>query len=184
MKRTTLIALALPLLVLAGCAGGTTPQVASAAGTGAPVAPAASEGPAPAEDLQERALQFAQCMRDHGVDMPDPQFDGDRVGITIGGAPGDQAKIEEAQQACEQYAPGIGGGGGELDPETAEQMRAYAQCMRDNGVPEFPDPGSGGLQVRVGGPDGLDPEAMEAAEEACRDLRPEIAGGRAAGGGA
>src|SRR5262245_34984270 len=28
--------------------------------------------------LQDQLLAFAQCMRDHGVDFPDPQFDGGR----------------------------------------------------------------------------------------------------------
>ena len=28
-------------------------------------------------DLQDGALKFAQCMREHGVDMPDPQFSED-----------------------------------------------------------------------------------------------------------
>jgi hypothetical protein len=190
MKRTILIALAVPLFVLAGCADGSDPGVATAAGTGAPAAPAAAEeGPEPAEDPQERGRQFAQCMRDHGVDMPDPDANGGRVEFQAGAADAD--KIDEAQQACQRYAPGSGGTKAEIDPATLEQMRAFSQCMRDNGVPGFPDPSADdGMLVRVGGADGLDAEAMEAAQEACKDLQPEppgggvTSGGPAAGGGA
>jgi len=31
-------------------------------------------------DQQDRALRFAQCMRDHGIDMPDPVFGGQASG--------------------------------------------------------------------------------------------------------
>ena len=34
--------------------------------------------------MQEQALAFAQCMREHGIDMPDPQFGNDGNGATVG----------------------------------------------------------------------------------------------------
>ena len=55
-------------------------------------------------EMQARALEFAECMRDHGIDMPDPQFDEDGgVAIMIGGpdgAPIDPATMQAAQEAC------------------------------------------------------------------------------------
>jgi hypothetical protein len=50
----------------------------------------------------------------------------------------------------------------------------YAQCMRKNGVPSFPDPVNGQLQLTVtkGGP--LDPNSpqFQAAQQACKSLEP------------
>ncbi len=65
--------------------------------------------------LQDQMLQFAQCMRDHGIDFPDPQFDGGRVTIGLGGATGkdgatlpdpDSATFKAAQEACGSNLPG------------------------------------------------------------------------------
>ncbi|NUP62553.1 MAG: hypothetical protein HOW71_10310 [Nonomuraea sp.] len=51
----------------------------------------------------DRMVKFAQCMRKHGVDMPDPK-PGEGLQLKIG--PGRKDKLETAQKACEQYAPG------------------------------------------------------------------------------
>jgi hypothetical protein len=55
--------------------------------------------------VRDRQLKFAQCMRRHGIDMPDPKPDG---GITIrmGKAGGD--RVEKAMRACRQFTPGLG----------------------------------------------------------------------------
>src|ERR671927_397789 len=58
----------------------------------------------------EGALKFAKCMRDHGIDFPDPQ----RVGTggikqTMKGRPTDNAKMEAAQKDCQKYMQ-VGGG--------------------------------------------------------------------------
>jgi hypothetical protein len=64
-------------------------------------------------EMQAEMLEYAQCMRDHGVDMPDPQFDADgRVAIQIGdpdGEPGamDEEEFEAANEACGQEGSGI-----------------------------------------------------------------------------
>jgi hypothetical protein len=54
-----------------------------------------------------------------------------------------------------------------------QQALAYAECMRANGVPRFPDPsGSGGFQFSPGS--GVDPSspAFQAAQAKCRKLLP------------
>jgi hypothetical protein len=61
----------------------------------------------------DQALKFAQCMRSHGVDMPDPQAEGG--GISIGG-PGKNGidprspAFQDAQKACGSLLPGGGKG--------------------------------------------------------------------------
>jgi hypothetical protein len=67
------------------------------------------------------------------------------------------------------------------DARTA--MLAFAQCMREHGVANFPDPGEGGSFRVEGGPGkGIDPQSstMDAAQQACAPLlpkRPEGAAG-------
>jgi hypothetical protein len=120
---------------------------------------------------QDRQRLFAQCMRDHGVQMKDPEPG--HPG-SIGGQGGaDDAKTKAALEACRQYMPN----GGDLtkpDAQQIEQERKIAQCMRAHGVPKFPDPdpnAAGGQNLNSAGVDPNDPK-FKAADEACRYLRP------------
>lgn len=72
---------------------------------------------------QEKLLAYAQCMRDHGVDMDDPQFDGDKVtmksgpnGGDKGASDADKQTYDAAQQACRDKNPMPGGGPGGNGP--------------------------------------------------------------------
>lgn len=64
---------------------------------------------------------------------------------------------------------------------TEEQALEYAECMRDNGVPDFPDPtvdDDGNVQIFGGGGGGqpsfdFQSQGFQDATEACRDLIPE-----------
>jgi hypothetical protein len=60
-------------------------------------------------------------------------------------------------------------GGSPVDE--AEAGRAYAQCMRDNGVPDFPDPDANG-QLRGPGHEQQDDPKFRAAMERCRQALP------------
>lgn len=55
--------------------------------------------------MQEAQLEFAKCMREHGIDMPDPVFgEGGRVTqrLTPGsGMSPEDPKFKEAEEACE-----------------------------------------------------------------------------------
>ncbi len=161
----------LPLLVLglAACAKPATPSVATANGGGATPTASPSTGPS---DRAEAMQKFAQCMRDHGIDMEDPE---PGQPITFKGGPGDKEKMDKAQKACQQYMPG----GGELqtpDPAMLDQVRKYAQCMRDHGVdmPD-PDPNEPGKITINGGPD-PDSQAFKDAQSACQSLMPSPRG--------
>jgi hypothetical protein len=173
-------AIALPtlLLVLGTASACGEPKsdggVASAAGGDASTAtPSATP---PSVDPTERARQFAQCMRDNGIDMqdPDPNAHGGLTNLPPGT---DWSKVQKAMNACRSLAPN-GGEGMKLDPEQQEQLRQWAKCMRDHGV-NVPDP-----NPNVGGM-GLDPNSFnrddpkfKAAFDACQDkfvIRP---GGR------
>ncbi|HYJ73815.1 MAG TPA: hypothetical protein VE265_15225, partial [Actinomycetota bacterium] len=88
MRRDLRLALAVLGLGLALAACGGSPdgdRVASLSGDGAT---GTTNGTAktPSKDPQQAALDFARCMREHGVDMPDPEVDEQgRIRVRIGG---------------------------------------------------------------------------------------------------
>ncbi|MGV9883573.1 hypothetical protein [Streptomyces sp. NPDC003006] len=74
----------------------------------------------------------------------------------------------------------------EPSPTSAfDRALAYSECMRGNGVPDFPDPqqDSGGVKLTPDG--GADPnsDAFKKAQEACKDKAPQGVGGGGGGGG-
>jgi hypothetical protein len=120
-------------------------------------------GTVDAQDVEARMLDFAQCMRDNGVDMEDPEVDADG-NVTFGGfgggpsgppgtaddggggAAGPPDGVREAFEACGDLIEGIqlGGGRGGFDPTALQdQLVEFAQCMRDHGV-QMDDPQLGG----------------------------------------
>ncbi len=62
---------------------------------------------------QQKMLDLAKCVRQHGVDMPDPQFDANGKMSMDGSVSGlmSNPKFSSAMQACRQYAPSGGPGG-------------------------------------------------------------------------
>ncbi|WP_327008615.1 hypothetical protein OHA72_16005 [Dactylosporangium sp. NBC_01737] len=181
MRVRTALVLGLLLVLgpaVTGCgkpAGGN--GVASAGGT--PTASASSgtgNGQRDPVKDQENFLKYAQCMRDKGVDMPDPQMDGGGISMMIPEGT-DKAKVDAANAECKQFLPN-GGEPMKADPEMQEKMRKFAQCMRENGLPEFPDPSEdGGIRID-GNATGVDPqsEAFKKAEAACKEFQPKRPG--------
>ncbi|MGP4025423.1 hypothetical protein [Actinomadura sp. 3N407] len=180
MRRRTFAALALvPALALGlpGCGGD-----------------GGGSGTAKAADDQEKMREFAQCMRDNGIDMPDPTGDGK---VTIrrsarpgeggpgeGGGPGADDEVAAAQKKCRHLMPN-GGKPQKMNPEDVAKLRAFSKCMRDNGISEFPDPDSDGRILMEAGPGtGLDPESrkFKDAQKACAKLAPDGGGGPSADG--
>jgi hypothetical protein len=136
-----------------------------------------SDGEVTEEERQQAMLDFAQCMRDHGVDMADPQFDEQgRGGVIVSGAESSELPDEEtmkaAQDACQPLMEDvIGRPGDNMDPEEVERRQQealeFAQCMRDHGI-DFPDPQfqDGGAMTQRLDVDPSDPD-FQAAQEEC-----------------
>lgn len=170
MNRKTLIVLGAALLVaLTGCSSGPGEGIASAGGT-----PSATRKPASDE---EKAQEFAKCMRDNGVDLPDPEPDGNGgfdYGMADAGVDVSDPNFRKAVRACRDKLPG--GGKDYLDdPEVQAQLREFAQCMRDNGV-DVPDPDpDGGFGGGLADID-RDSPAVKKAMEACQDKLPQRGG--------
>lgn len=160
----TMVATALLALALAGCgdAGGDD-QIPTAGGSAEPEATGQRAGGDLSEqEMHEKALEFAACMREHGVDMEDPEpGEGIRVRIE-----GDPAQAEAAEQACRHLLPDGGAPPGS-DPDARDDMLAFARCMRDNGVESFADPQEGeGIHL---GPEQAEDPDFEEAERTCNE---------------
>lgn len=77
-------------------------------------------GPPPSaaeqQKMQQAALAFSRCMREHGVkDFPDPQFSGGKASLQIRGKPGsgldpNSPTFKRAQEACQGRLPKLKGG--------------------------------------------------------------------------
>ncbi|MGI5503223.1 hypothetical protein [Lentzea sp. CA-135723] len=123
------------------------------------------------KDEKGDMLAFAKCMRENGVNMPDPKEDGSG-GIMIeampadgggeGGAP-DMDKMNAANEACKKHLPN----GGEFkppSPEEQDKMRQQAKCMRDKGH-DWPDPnfdgGAGSTSEAIQLPDMSDDKVKQ-----------------------
>jgi hypothetical protein len=179
MRRYT-IALLLGLMALsvAACSddddGG---GVATADGATESASEDAGDGDGEDLDGFEQALAYSECMRENGIaDFPDPERNGENgVGLSLpeGVDPQDE-DFKAAEEACEDMMPGPGEGE-TLDPEVYEALLDYSECMRENGVTEFPDPEPNGGIMMNGDDMGFDPQSDEfqAADEACAELRPE-----------
>ncbi|WP_163510587.1 hypothetical protein [Fodinicola acaciae] len=144
MKTTCRAAIAvLPVAVviaLAGCGGGKKSEVASAGGSASASAGAAANG-VPTDPYQ-LALKFSQCMRQHGVDVADPQPPDKNGGpIAVPGIPigGDNGKVEKAVAVCRKYMPQQNRVGGD-DPQYVLKLN---KCLRANGLDVSDDPKQG-----------------------------------------
>ena len=62
---------------------------------------------------QDKLVEFAACMREHGIEMPDPQTASGGGAVRIGGDgidPG-SPEFQDSMEACQELMPGGGPGG-------------------------------------------------------------------------
>ena len=165
-ERRPLAALAIVVLIGAGCSSSS-----SETGTG-------SSDPDKSATPREKAVAYAECMRANGVSgFPDPDASG---GLTIDGVLNgssldpDSAAWKAAVAACDELEPPGFTGDRDVSAREQEARLAFAECMRDNGVEDFPDPAKGDPLVdttRI--PSAAEPGGMNvlnAAMQECRDL--------------
>lgn len=101
---------------------------------------------------EEAALEFAQCMRDEGLDFPDPTVDADGAvsfDIQPGGATED---LTAGFDTCSELIEGASflPQQGDIN-EIEDQLLEFAECMRDEGV-DLDDPDlSAGFGAAAGG---------------------------------
>jgi hypothetical protein len=157
VTKSTSIALALCGLgiLLAACgAGVATPGVADI-GSSTTTTPTSSGKGA---SNYNNALAYAACMRSHGVpDFPDPNANGS---IQLGsGIDPSSPTFASAQARCQKLLPrgGFPAPGTITSPSSAAlaQMLAVAQCMRNHGITQFPDPTTKVPSKSPSGPEGV-----------------------------
>jgi hypothetical protein len=183
-----LLALALAVAACGG-GGGKGDGVVSLGGAGNATSGAGGAGrvAGASQDDRQAALNWARCMRQHGIDLPDPQVSGDNIAQQLPDrAVRNSAKFKAAEQACQQYLPN----GAQAPPSAQERQQAlaFARCMRQHGITNMPDP-----QITASGIDqplprrmAADDPRLKAAERACHQygsLPPPKPGGPQSGGG-
>jgi hypothetical protein len=170
MSRTMrpLVALAMIVVVVLISACGSTAPASTATGGG---------GGNNATTNREKAVKFAKCMRNNGVSaFPDPPASGKLTidGIVNGSSlDPNSAAFTQAISACRDLEP-PGFMGQKATPQQMNARLKFAQCMRDNGVSDFPDPTPNGPLIdtnRIPSLAGKDPRsdpALNTAMQACR----------------
>jgi hypothetical protein len=134
VRRTTWAAAALAIVaVSAGCASTASNHAAATAGSGA----------SNTSTTRAKAVKFAECMRSNGVSaFPDPDASGaltiDAVanGSSLNTSSG---TFKRALSMCKYLEP-AGFTGSQRSPQEQKAALAFAQCIRDHGVRDFPDP--------------------------------------------
>ena len=122
-------------LIGAGCGS----NASSKSGTSATGTGSTSSGATTKLTAQEKAVKFAECMRANGVPhFPDPDAKGDfNFGVDV-----TREVWLKAIDACNALKP-PGALSAKRTPKEQSASLRFAQCVRDHGVKDFPDPVNG-----------------------------------------
>jgi hypothetical protein len=139
---------AMVAVISAGCGGTASSGDTSTAGPAGNTGTASSSGTASSAGTggkndatgREKAVKFSECMRENGYpDFPDPKASGEFPDFGISVSP---AVWKDALAACKELQP-PGSFSAHLSTEQLSAALKFAQCIRDNGVKDFPDPVDG-----------------------------------------
>ena len=166
MTRRPLIALGL-ITLSAGCGANAPTGTGTAGGTVDRNVTAQGKG-----------VKFAECMRNNGVsDFPDPDAKGEfAYGVSV-----TPAAFKKAVDACKDLQP-PGSLSSKRTPKQQSASLSFADCIRNHGVKDFPDPVNGEPAINTykipssNRPGGM--TILNAAIQKCRSALDEAAGGR------
>jgi hypothetical protein len=101
---------------------------------------------------------------------PDPDASGNLNAKEPAGV--GEAKYQQAQKACEVYAP-WGNGNSKKSSADLDKLRQVSQCMREHGFAKFPDPDQNG-SINLDKNSGLSPNdpAFQKAQQECQKYAP------------
>lgn len=153
-------------LVLAGCGGQAHDNhVASLQSASS----SAGSTPSPSSD-EDKQVAFARCMRQHGVNVPDPgSANGGKVHIS-----GSDGSTKRALDACRHLLPS----GSKLNPTSPQQMDIMVQlarCLRRHGI-NVPDPTVANPDFQISAEQKTS-RAFAAALQACKISKPSSSPG-------
>ncbi len=145
--RTRLALLLMMVLVAAACGGDDNADVEDVASLQRGGAESDGEV-AQRVSFEEAVLGFTRCMRDNGVEVPDLQVDADgqaRIPTeALASIDTESPEFTRAFLECVAILTDAGAVSLQTDPElmgaVQDQLADFAACMRDNGLPDFPDP--------------------------------------------
>jgi hypothetical protein len=171
-------------LVGAGCGSNESAESGTASSTGSASAGGATAGTATGSaahtklSKQEKAVKFAECMRANGVPhFPDPDPKGDyNFGVDV-----TREVWLNAIDACKSLKP-PGALSSRRTPKQQSAALRFAQCVRDHGVKDFPDPVNGEPMIDTykipssNRPGGM--TILNAATHACGSVLKLAAGGQ------
>ncbi|WP_414170960.1 hypothetical protein ACMATS_38240 (plasmid) [Streptoverticillium reticulum] len=124
-------------LSLAACGGTTDSGAPAGSSSGSGTDASGSADPA------TMALKLAQCLRQNGLDVPDPKPGSNG----LSGKWQDDPAADKAFKACSQYV-NQGYGYGKSQADVDQQNLKRAQCLRARGWKDVPDPKPGfGLTI-------------------------------------
>ncbi|MFD3529965.1 hypothetical protein [Streptomyces sp. NPDC058664] len=158
MRTTRMLAVAAASVVafaLTGCGGasdeaGRIPTAGDAtapAGTGAGTTAGGSGKDGVAAYVEARRA-WVKCLRENGVDAPDPDANG-QVDFGDSAALKKNPAFLKASEKCSPLSPPVPEEierrlAPKLTPEQIKTQFAFADCMQKNGAPDFPDPAPDG----------------------------------------
>jgi hypothetical protein len=158
---------------LAGC------DAAGARGTGS-ASPSAS-GQAAHQQLLALGQEWVQCLRDHGLTrMPDAELSQD--GYLSFTPANDYNWKDDLRQhrsiitACQpiedRYPPNAFRPKQQFSAEDLRKLNEYAKCIREHGIPAFPDPNAAGEFDVSGTPlaNGMPASVRDKANDACKQI--------------
>lgn len=145
-------------LVLTGCGGGDEGaygEVASA-GRSTPGGASASGSAHGTDELAgyvEAQREWVGCLRENGLDAPDPDAKG-KVDLGDARKAKSDPKFLVAQEKCQSLVPSVPDSlEREMQPALSakeiEQKKRYAKCMQEGGAPDFPDTDDKGFSKEV-----------------------------------
>jgi hypothetical protein len=177
MRRITIIVATFALIAAACSSDGADTGVASLT---TEAAAAASSTTGPVND-EQALIAFSACMRDQGVDFPDPVVDADGYPRFEFSDPEsiDRDALFEAGKECMDLIDGVVLGLPDFDTaEFNDTFLEYASCMRDHGFEDMPDRLDMASLMRGGDLpfDPTDPDFI-AADDECRDIFAEFRAG-------
>lgn len=167
-SRVGLLVAAAGIVLLATACGGGPPPTASGNATTGSSSPATTSSGSP-----QSQLAFASCMRSHGVtDFPDsgpPEQPGSGSDLDP-----DNPTYQAARRACQSLRPVVRPNPAQAAQSLADALK-FAQCMRQHGITNYPDPGphngpGGGSGIDLRGID-LNSPRFQAAQQACRQYQ-------------
>jgi hypothetical protein len=167
-RRRTFGAVAAVVALLAASACGGATEGGGVASAGGEVNPAATENAEPL-DADAQALAFAECMREEGIDIPDPGPNQEGLSAALHEAEQnyDRQTYDQALTACEELLDHRDHDRGGHAPDD-EMMLELAECLREQGL-DVPD-----NLFEGGAMHDVDDNELRAAMQECRD---EVAGG-------